>query len=693
MTQNIKEIKPLSPSLEAAIPVDLLDGLRKGEVYAFVGSGLSIPVGFPTWENLIYKIYEVVKKSQWNNDSDTLEWIEKNLASRPDWVAEVLKWKNLDSFNKAIRDIFKSNTYSGLSIPHALLSLLPFKGYITTNYDTLIEDCVRIFQIDDPQVWNYIEILDNPSLHSDDNLKVFKIHGCIQKNINSLILTSSDYYNLINDQRFVRFLDGIFLKNPMVILGFSLTDRNFRSFVEERYNLYEGNCSPIYAIISSKETCSMEIAAYSSKYNIHLIPISTANNYEELSSLLISLFCLTYQVDSKVIGPAINNLLVARLHHSGKYQIQPVPTDNADIVKASALLSVFQEPIDIGLFTTICIDYQINLSPAHLKVAFSVTKNNITIKQKIEPSDSDIEFVARWLSNHIEAVAFGQFGRYLTIYRKKFLSKLSNTILFLLSNKVGWDAFVGDSSESVSKIERISEFYRQEGDWLNWINVCDDVEHFIDKKSSTFIELMKTKFWVFFWMRRFEDARKLFVYFPELGHLFSTYAYQVKIMYMTPRSLKKLVKQLEKASPDHFNLSFLGRSLARLSLKSKSQSLKKLMLEKAKGCLQSALDLAKKDNDMVDVAVQSWYLSIICTDLNHEQEANEYFSETKRLDESIMNRIPGIAWLKLAEYRMSLKNKPVDKNRIAQLKTLALEAMEKMGILDAIYYIDNDYYY
>lgn len=690
-------IKPLPSIAESAIPVGLLDDLRSGNVYAFVGSGLSIPVGYPSWGKLISDIYKSIRGGLWNLDLQTEKWLDANFKNRPDWTAEILKSSPGDFYNKALKEIFKKKTNIPVSLIHALLSLIPFKGYLTTNFDPLVEEYLGIFHLENPKVWNYNEILESPGFRNDNKLNVYKIHGCADKDINSLILASNDYYKLTNDERYIRFLDGIFSQNSILTIGFSLTDRDFRQFVEERYNLYRSNCAPMYAIIGSDETCPLETQVYLNKYNIHLVPISKENNYSELSSLMLSIFCLVHQVDSSEIGPEINQLLYSRLYKTGKFAINNDYKSSNDIEAAIQLLSVFQEPIEIDLFATVCTDFELELSSAHFKAIFSTDGNFVFLKQKALPSDEHLEFIAKWLSTYFETIPLGSTSRYLSIYHKKFLSQFSKTIFFLLSKKVGWDFLIGISGESKSqalRLRRINEYYRQEGKWTPWLEVCDHVETFIDKTTPLYIELLKTKVWVYFWTRRFDEAKSLLQLYPEIDEKEGQYSYWSRLQYMKLGALKKLVRELEEEKTlEYFNRSLLGRSYARLSLKAKNNAEKKRYLMKAEENLRIALNDAKKNNDMIETAVQSWYLAVTCADNGKIEESHTYLSQVKRLDESIMNRIPGKAWLRLAEYRIYLKQNKIEETMKFYLKDIAVRAISELGILNAEQYVESEYYY
>ena len=689
-----KRIQPLSTLKEADIPVTLINEIRKNNVFMLVGSGLSIPLGFPSWENLITKLYDRIKSNHWKQDIKTKKWLKDNFNSVPDWTAELLKSISGDFYTKALSEIFKSYPENPVSIAHALISLIPFKGYITTNYDTLIEDYLSIFMYNEPSIFSHIDLMNNRRLYNFNKLSVFKIHGCIKKNPHELVLSSSDYYKLLHDQKYIRFIDFLFSQNIVFSIGFSLRDRDFRTFVEERYNLYGAKCAPMYSIVEEHETCPLEIDLYLNKYNIHIVPISKDNNFSELSSLLLSLYCLVYKVDSNKFGSHIISLVLNRLAQTGKFNNISLMPENHSIQKVKRLLSIFKEPVDIELFTTICTDAKIELSPAHYKAISTISENKIYLKTKVEPDNKDIEFVSSWLSNYFESIPSGTSSRYLSIYHKRILKEFSKTIFYLLTTKTGWTILIGTDNLSTSRLTRFNEFYRQEGKWKEWLILIENVETFIDKKSQQYLNLMKTKVWVYFWTRRYHEANELITRFPMIDEKEGQYSYSARLQYMNNDYLNNLIKVLSnQTSLDYFNRSLLGRSYARQSLKSKNVEEKKILLEKAKDNLTKALDEAKLKNDMIEISVQSWYLAIVYAELNDLKNANFYLADVKRIDESIMNRIPGIAWLKLAEYRLAFNNDSIDKLEKDNLRDIAIEYMNRLGMSKVEEYVDCEYFY
>ena len=93
---------------------------------------------------------------------------------------------------------------------------------------------------------------------------------------------------------------------------------------------------------------------------------------------------------------------------------------------------------------------------------------------------------------------------------------------------------------------------------------------------------------------------------------------------------------------------------------------------------------------MIEIAVQNWYLSLVLIDQEKLDEAKIHLAETKRLDENIMERKPGIAWLRVAQYRLALKdNHP----QMCKMRRTAYNAMAGLGMKRIDEYLDSEYYF
>ncbi len=210
------------------IPDDLLDAISQKRCIALVGSGVTSRClsktrqPLPGWAGLLRGL------TQWAAEEGALE---------PKDVEDLMQLISLSDFLIVAQELreqlgdeaiatFVARTFDpDALIPsriHELLSVIPFRGYITTNYDNLLERAyvnVRKRQLE--------RILAD-SQTSLENIRkrdpfFLKLHGDLEIPA-SIVLGYRDYLNLIADPRFQGFLDNVFSEFSLLMVGYGLTD-------------------------------------------------------------------------------------------------------------------------------------------------------------------------------------------------------------------------------------------------------------------------------------------------------------------------------------------------------------------------------------------------------------------------------------------------------------------------------------
>jgi|GEM_PF-3452959 len=675
-------ISPLSSEKESVIPSQLISSLRTGNVLAWVGAGLSIGAGYPSWKDLIISISNKIMCAEWS-DKSLIDWIVNNSKYNPEWAAEVLFNTSKHDYYESLRNIFDNNKNVN-SLTHSLLAILPFKGYVTTNYDCLIEKHIEKFSNYEPKTYDYTTALNLLTDNSYDKF-VLKIHGDIKNGIDKLIMTESEYYKLEKNDAYYKVLSWVFSKHTIICLGYSLKDKDFRSFINERFSVFKSDCPPIYAFIAKTDTCKEEINCYKSKYNVNLIPISSEYNFKEIQSTLLSLYCLYHRIDSKHYGDSIYQLINKRINKSFELKFEK-NFDNT-LKQAKELLCVFKDEMDIRELNSICLENNLFLSTAHIElIGKKADANKVVIEEEIDMGSSR-DIIAKWISDNIATIpADDENPRFLSVYYKNIFFKYHKTLSYLLKHETSWNVLI----DSNVKLKRIVEFYKQQGLWREWLEIASSSLKYA--KSDIKIELVRSMLWIYFWTRDYNKLESLINEFPESDSDTGVNTYRQKLTYINKEYLPQLIKKLKKKTvkDDYFKISLLGRTYARLSKVSCYASDSKNYLEKAEQCLIKALEFASKSKDFIEMSVQYWYLALVQIDLNKIGDARKNLAEAKRLDENIMERVPGIAWLRMAEYRFAKKEESLDSN---YLRTLAIDAMTNLGMHNIEKYIDEDYYY
>ena len=212
-------------------PPRLVDALKRGEMVCFFGAGLSMACGMPNWDSLLQDHLGISK--------DFLD--DDNAKNDPLTQAELASHKiGADQVQKLTRSAVSHTDKP--SYNHFLLARLKLKFYITSNYDSLFEEAWARFDEN-----KLIIILNDSDLHKHFNdgkidapkdegaHYLFKIHGCINKKDELLILTRSDYRKHYRSNRlfFDTIVETLFLNYHTLFLGFSHKDPEITRLVED----------------------------------------------------------------------------------------------------------------------------------------------------------------------------------------------------------------------------------------------------------------------------------------------------------------------------------------------------------------------------------------------------------------------------------------------------------------------------
>jgi len=181
-----------------------LDNSPRG-AYLWVGAGLSIPAGYPSFP----KLAEILREK-------TLEKIPDNLEPQGT-IDAFVEANGAGHFVRCLADIF---TQEQPKQYHIDLMKLPWKGIITTNYDELLEDALK--QISK----GYIKIIleRNLDLTAREEIPLYKIHGDVSE-FNSLVLDTESYEKYSDLYSFLESdLHSILRKHSIVFFGYSMRD-------------------------------------------------------------------------------------------------------------------------------------------------------------------------------------------------------------------------------------------------------------------------------------------------------------------------------------------------------------------------------------------------------------------------------------------------------------------------------------
>jgi hypothetical protein len=224
----------------------LLKAFKVHDCVAFVGAGFSAPTGMPLWKKLLEDLIGGVKKD-YSGPPDLLEYAQQCIyegqLARAAFLIREADRRHKGRIEQLLKDYFDGNAKferrraddeNKIEMRARLdaLASLPWVGYITTNYDTLISEYF-------PPKLRPNNICGTPydnlgaALKSSDRPFLVHLHGNIHNG--PMILCEEDYDHayLATRSPLLSFLGAILLRYTVVFVGTQVEDR----FVELRRQL------------------------------------------------------------------------------------------------------------------------------------------------------------------------------------------------------------------------------------------------------------------------------------------------------------------------------------------------------------------------------------------------------------------------------------------------------------------------
>ena len=252
----------------------LRETLTQEDVVIFVGSGVSLWSGLPTWSGLIDQLVAYVEQAGSDASLIRSEKGKGELLQAASYGFDLLTKQQIGEF-------IRSACNYGVAKPHDIhKKIVSFNArcYVTTNYDNLIELALREWQ---PNVF-FPPPITNRQLTETANIVtaratnfVFKPHGDAS-DADSIVLTREQYRDLLpQGERYfaLEALKTILATRPVVYFGFGLRDPDFLYLRDLLANTYKGGTRDHYAVMSDIEDA--EVRYWRRNYGIHLVGYDT----------------------------------------------------------------------------------------------------------------------------------------------------------------------------------------------------------------------------------------------------------------------------------------------------------------------------------------------------------------------------------------------------------------------------------
>jgi hypothetical protein len=196
------------PAAGAGHYPELERALLARECVLFVGAGLSAGAGLPDWKALVQRLAEDLGTRPDVDYLDLAQWHREKFG--PERLARVVR-----------------ETYSTPSLPtlgHYLLTALPVRQVITTNYDDLVERALAA------QKRYPIKVVQQSDVAGTGRggVYVIKLHGDAA-HPEDVVLARDDYEEFFHRRpAMALLLEGLLLNQTFFFVGYGLRDPNFR---------------------------------------------------------------------------------------------------------------------------------------------------------------------------------------------------------------------------------------------------------------------------------------------------------------------------------------------------------------------------------------------------------------------------------------------------------------------------------
>lgn len=274
------------------IPDQLVQAYRDGRCAILIGAGVSAGAKLPLWGGLLEQMIDAGVKHRVITADKEAEY--RALVADPShWlmVAGGLKDDLRVYFNDFIETAFIKSKPQPTALHKALTALDRLQFVVTTNYDTLIERTYRAAGDEDVSVLTFKNAGELQRRLAQREFFILKAHGDAAKVGDGIILTEIDYREILYRQRaYQSLLQAIFTMFTVVFVGASLNDPEIKlllGFIADAFT--PGSGPNHFALMIEEEITSVQEERWFKDFNVQLVPVSKANNYEELTGFLTAL--------------------------------------------------------------------------------------------------------------------------------------------------------------------------------------------------------------------------------------------------------------------------------------------------------------------------------------------------------------------------------------------------------------------
>ena len=190
---------------------------RNGRIVPFMGAGVSMSAGAPSWETLVGQLAHRIALT----DAESTALSKKNVLDQAEILKGIYEEEGQD-FNQTVANLVTVERYG---LAPSLLASLPLEQAITLNYDGLFEKASE-------DAGSPCAVIPGPEVVDADRW-LLKMHGSAD-DASSIVLTRDDYLGFDRNKSVLSALvKASLVTKRIVFVGFGLTDDHFHQIVHD----------------------------------------------------------------------------------------------------------------------------------------------------------------------------------------------------------------------------------------------------------------------------------------------------------------------------------------------------------------------------------------------------------------------------------------------------------------------------
>lgn len=269
------------------LPPALVDEYLKNRCGLLVGAGASAGAKLPQWEELLREMIATAKANVPISDAKAADYEALINGGKYLMAASGLKADLGSYFGDFIRRVFVESKPEPTELHEAFLKLGLLQFALTTNYDTLLERAWRSLN-PDVTVCTFRDIGEVRRSLSRREFFILKAHGDATRTGDGIILTEQDYRQILfKEPAYQNMLATMFSMYTMIFVGASMSDPEINLMLNYIAGTFAPDAGPThYAVLTKEKITEVEKERWFKDFKIRVIPVSSANEYVELTEFV-----------------------------------------------------------------------------------------------------------------------------------------------------------------------------------------------------------------------------------------------------------------------------------------------------------------------------------------------------------------------------------------------------------------------